>query len=91
VPIDITIIPIGFEGDGAYEYDLDFGRLEDLLVENHDVRRPIDLDSGEPLYVQYLLDYVIDGIATVNHPGFSMWLSVSRTRSSRIRFPSWRP
>ncbi|GMH38389.1 hypothetical protein BSKO_06273 [Bryopsis sp. KO-2023] len=57
VPIEIDVILVGFAGDGAYKYEMDGVRLEDLLTQNYPTRRPVDRESGKPLSSEFDIIY----------------------------------
>ncbi|OVA16754.1 hypothetical protein BVC80_1543g209 [Macleaya cordata] len=57
VPLEINVVLVGFNGDGAYRYMLDSHKLETFLKTSFPTHRPACLETGEPLDIEHHLIY----------------------------------
>lgn len=57
VPLEVNVVLIGFNNDGAYRYSVDAHKLEEFLRASFPSHRPSCLETGEPIDIEHHLVY----------------------------------
>ncbi|XP_022938319.1 uncharacterized protein LOC111444453 isoform X1 [Cucurbita moschata] len=57
VPLEVNIILIGLNGDGAYRYLVDSHKLQEFLRDCFPSHRPSCLETGEPIDIEHHIVY----------------------------------
>ncbi|KAF9594602.1 hypothetical protein IFM89_034224 [Coptis chinensis] len=57
VPLEVNIVLIGLNGDGAYRYNVDAHKLETFLKTNFPTHRPACLETGELIDIEHHMVY----------------------------------
>ena len=57
VPLEVNIILIGLNGDGAYRYFVDSHKLQEFLRDCFPSHRPSCLETGEPIDIEHHIVY----------------------------------
>ncbi|KAL5700820.1 hypothetical protein ACHQM5_026227 [Ranunculus cassubicifolius] len=57
VPLEVNVVLIGLNGDGAYRYMVDSHKLETFMKTSFPTHRPACLETGEPLDIEHHIVY----------------------------------
>jgi hypothetical protein len=59
VPLEINVALLGFNGDGAYQFQIAEKELADFLQKSLPDHRPSCLETGQQLEISYQLKYTV--------------------------------
>ena len=65
VPLEINVALLGFNGDGAYQFQIAEKELADFLQKSLPEHRPSCLETGQQLEISYQLKYTVFHVSLV--------------------------
>ena len=57
MPLEINVALLGFNSDGAYNFQIDEKELADFFMKSFPEHQPSCLETGQPLEISYQLKY----------------------------------